>query len=102
MGFGSSGGGSNGSLAGSSDVAFTSVANDQVLAYNSSSSKWQNKTLTGTGTTAITSVSGNVVMYSTNPSSRGTSDTSKVVIFITSTQPTVMVNNDIWLSQLSI
>jgi hypothetical protein len=100
MGFGSSGGGSNGSIAGSSDVALTSVSADQVLAYNTTASKWQNKTMTSA--TAITSVTGNVVMYSTNPSVRGTSDTSKVVIFITPTQPTVMVNNDIWLSQLSI
>jgi hypothetical protein len=100
MGFGSSGGGSNGSIAGSSDVALTSVTADQVLAFNTTASKWQNKTMASA--TAITSVTGNVVMYSTNPSVRGTSDTSKVVIFITSTQPTVMVNNDIWLSQLSI
>ena len=100
MGFGGSGGGSNGNIAGSTDVALNSVANDQVLAYNTSVSKWQNKTLTSA--TTIANVSGNVVMYSTNPSNRGTADTSKVVIFITPTQPTAMINNDIWLSQLSV
>ena len=100
MGFGSSGGGGNGNISTSGDVALTGLANDQVLTYNSSVSKWQNKSF-GSATT-INNVSGNVVVYSTNPSVRGTSDTSKVVIFITPTQPTVMVNNDIWLSQLSI
>ena len=100
MGFGGSGGGSNGNIAGSTDVALNSVTNDQVLAYNTSVSKWQNKTIASA--TTIANVSGNVVMYSTNPSSRGTADTSKVVIFITPTQPTAMINNDIWLSQLSV
>ena len=99
MGFGGSGGGS-GNIAGSTDVALNNTANDQVLAYNSGTSKWQNKTLASA--TTIANVSGNVVMYSTNPANRGTSDTSKVVIFITSTQPTAMINNDIWLSQLSV
>ena len=101
MGFGGSGGGSNGNIAGSSDVALNNVANDQVLAYNSTVSKWQNKTPAG-GSTAITNVTGNAVMYSTDPAVRGTADTTKVVIFITPTQPTAMLNNDIWLSQLSV
>lgn len=101
MGFGGSGGGSNGNIAGSTDVALSNVANDQVLTYNTSTSKWQNKAPSG-GTSAITDITGNAVMYSTNPAVRGTSDTTKVVIFITSTQPTAMLNNDIWLSQLTV
>ncbi len=41
MGFGGSGGGS-GSVASSSDVALSNVANNQVLSYDTSVSKWKN------------------------------------------------------------
>jgi hypothetical protein len=40
MGFG--GGGGSSSIAGSSDVALNSLANTQVLTYDSPSSKWKN------------------------------------------------------------
>lgn len=53
MGFGGSSGGSNGNIADSTDVALNSVANDQVLAYNSSVSKWQNKTLASATTMRV-------------------------------------------------
>lgn len=43
MSFGGSGGG-GGSIAGSSDAALSSPANNQVLSYNSGVGKWQNKT----------------------------------------------------------
>ena len=97
MGLSTGGGG----LSSASDVALNNPANDQVFAYNSSTAKWQNKTIAGTST-AITNITGNAVMYSTDPAVRGTSDTTKVVIFITSTQPTAMLNNDVWLSQLTV
>ncbi len=42
MGFGGSGGG--GSLSGSSDVALNTPANNQILTYDSSTSKWKNAT----------------------------------------------------------
>ncbi len=45
MGFGGSSGGS-GSLSGSSDVALSSLANSQVLTYDTAVSKWKNQTLT--------------------------------------------------------
>ena len=48
MAFGGGGGGS-GSIAGSSDVLLSSLANSQVLAYNSASSKWNNQTPSGGG-----------------------------------------------------
>ncbi|MDB5162785.1 MAG: hypothetical protein JWO54_943 [Candidatus Saccharibacteria bacterium] len=89
-------------LSAATDVSFSNPTNDQVITYNSSTSKWQNKTFTGGGSSSITSVTGNVVMYSTDPAARGTTDQTKVVLFITSTQPTAMLNNDIWLSQLTV
>lgn len=45
MGFGG-GSGSNGSIAASSDAALSNPQNAQVLAYDSSSSKWKNTTAT--------------------------------------------------------
>ena len=46
MGFGGSGGGSS-SIAGSSDVALSSLANNHVLAYDGATAKWKNKPQTG-------------------------------------------------------
>ena len=43
MSFNPGGGGGSSSIAGSTDVALSSVQNDQVLAYDNTSSKWQNK-----------------------------------------------------------
>jgi hypothetical protein len=91
MGFGGSGGSS--SVSGSSDVVLNAPATDQVLTYDASTSKWKNK---------VTSVPANGVLYSTNPGVRPTADTTKVVLFICSTQPTAMVGNDVWLSELGV
>ena len=93
MSFGGSGG--SGSISGSSDVVLSSPATDQVLSFDSSTGKWKNKTLT-----AI--VPPNGVLYSTSPSARPTTDATKVVIFICSTQPTAMIGNDVWLSELGV
>lgn len=90
MGFGGSGGGS-GSVSGSSDVALSSPVTDQVLTYDGTTSKWKNK---------VASIPPNGVLYSTDPSTRPIADTTKVVIFICATQPTAMVNNDVWLAGL--
>ena len=90
MSFGGSGGSS--SISGSSDVVLSSPATDQVLTYNSSTGKWNNKTY----------IPANGVLYSTNPSSRPTTDTTKVVIFICSTQPTAMLGSDVWLAGLGV
>lgn len=46
MGFGGSGGGSA-SLSGSTDVALNTPANNQVLTYDSSTSKWKNAASAG-------------------------------------------------------
>lgn len=43
MGFNPGGGGGSGSISTSSDVALSSVADTQVLAYDNSSSKWTNQ-----------------------------------------------------------
>lgn len=43
------GGGGGGSIAGSSDVSLSSLQNDQVLTYDSGSSKWENKALPASG-----------------------------------------------------
>lgn len=94
MGFGGSSGGS-GSVSGSSDVALSAPATDQVLTYDGTTSKWKNKA-------AASGVPANGVLYSTNPDVRPTADTTKVVLFICSTQPTAMVNNDVWLSELGV
>ena len=93
MSFGGSGG--SGSISGSSDVVLNSPATDQVLSFDSSTGKWKNKTLTSIVPT-------NGVLYSTSPSSRPTADATKVVIFICSTQPTAMIGNDVWLSELGV
>ena len=90
MGFGGSGGSS--SISGSTDVALSGLATDQVLTYDSSTSKWKNK---------VAQIPPNGVLYSTDPSTRPIADTTKVVIFICATQPTAMVNNDVWLAGLS-
>lgn len=48
MSFGGGSGGS-GSIAGSSDVSLNSPTDNQVLAYNGTTGKWQNQTASGTG-----------------------------------------------------
>ena len=93
MSFGGSSG--SGSISGSSDVVLSGPTNNQVLTYDSSTSKWKNKTLTSVVPT-------NGVLYSTSPSSRPTTDATIVVIFICSTQPTAMIGNDVWLSELGV
>lgn len=81
-----------------------SPASGQVLGWNGAAMAWSTPA-SGSGSSsspvAINDVTGNVVVYSTDPANRGTTDTTKVVIFITSTQPTAMQNNDIWLSSLN-
>ena len=42
MGFGGSGGSGNSSISGSSDVALSNPANQEVLAFDTASSKWKN------------------------------------------------------------
>lgn len=42
-------GGGSGAISGATDVALSSVSNDQVLTYNTSTSKWTNKTMTAAG-----------------------------------------------------
>lgn len=44
MGFGGSGGSGNSSISGSSDVALSNPANQEVLAFDTASSKWKNVT----------------------------------------------------------
>lgn len=79
MGFGGSGGGS-GSISGSTDVALNSPANQQVLAYDSSTSKWKNATMSGAGNTfQYVMESGGT--YPNRPA------TTSVVVFIGSDQP---------------
>lgn len=51
MGFGGSGGG-GGSISSSSDVALNTLANKNVLGYDSGSGKWTNQSLTGTAALA--------------------------------------------------
>jgi hypothetical protein len=92
MGFGGGSGGS-GSISAGSDVALSSPATDQVLTYDAAVSKWKNK---------VAAIPPNGVLYSTDPSTRPIADTTKVVIFICSTQPTAMVNNDVWLAGLGV
>lgn len=92
MSFGGSSGGSS-SVSGSTDVALNAPATDQVLTYDSSVSKWKNKAVPAPV---------NGVLYSTNPSARPTTDATKVVLFICSTQPTAMIGNDVWLSELGV
>lgn len=41
--------GGNGGIYEASDVALSGVANDQVLAFNSTTAKWANKTMAGGG-----------------------------------------------------
>lgn len=48
MGFGGTGGGS-GSIQTSTDVALSGLANNDVLTYNTTDSKWENKQVTGGG-----------------------------------------------------
>jgi hypothetical protein len=42
MGFGGSGGGGNGTIANSTDVALNNVADNQALTYDTATGKWQN------------------------------------------------------------
>lgn len=95
-------GGGSSSIAGSSDVSLDNVEDDQVLSYSASSSKWQNKQVPSGGTSSIYEMTGNVVVYSTSPTSRPTDNADIVVIFITPTEPTVMLDNDVWLSDLGV
>ncbi len=55
MGFNPGGGGS-GSIGGSSDVALSNPANNDVLAYDISTSKWKNAPVHGGGNTSTTTV----------------------------------------------
>ena len=45
MGFGGSGGGGGGSISAASDVALNNPLNNNVLSYNSTTSKWTNSTV---------------------------------------------------------
>ena len=107
MGFGGSGGGS-GSIAGSSDVALSSPANDQVLTYDSTSAKWVNKAAaggTGGSVTIADLPAGSVVYarYNTGTSSWPARPTSRTDIMVhwvggdDSTPPSgAIANVDIW------
>lgn len=66
MGFGGSGGGS-GSIQTSSDVALSSLNNNDVLTYNTSDSKWENKPVSGGGAvSSVNSKTGVVTLAATD------------------------------------
>ncbi len=88
MGFGGSGGGS-GSVAGSSDVALNNPVNNNVLTYDSSSSKWKNAAGVDQSIYPV------VVMHNAN-ASMARPNVSNVVLWYGTVQPVNMINNDVW------
>ncbi len=97
MGFGGSGGGS-GSIASSSDVALNVPTNNDVLTYDSSTSKWKNAVSAGGGG-AVSSVAGKTGAVTLDKSDVGlanvsnTSDANKPVSSATQTALDAKVSN---------
>ncbi len=116
MGFGGSGGG--GSLSGSSDVALNSPANNEVLTYDTSTSKWKNAT--GAVSTATqNALNAKAALSYSRPEIRATSSTDWQVrasiipsgytgpvvyestLYLNHPAPTDMQNGDTWLERIS-
>ena len=90
MSFNPGGGGGSSSIAGSTDVALSSVQNDQVLAYDNTSSKWQNKVGGGAPTLANLPAGSTIsVVYDSGWPARPTARTDIIVQWIdfTTTAP---------------
>jgi len=105
MGFNPGSGGGSSSIAGSTDVALSSVQDDQVLTYESASSKWQNQNSQGGSPTIESLPAGSTVSRIYGGSSwpvRGTSRTDIIVQWIdftgsAPTPPGALAEHDIVL-----
>lgn len=95
MGFGGSSGGSS-SLSGASDVALNNPSDEQVLGYDSDTSKWQNVTAIN----PLAGISGAKVVvtqdFTTSGTARCTSRTDVTVRWRGPVEPTNMLNGDEW------
>lgn len=81
MGFGGSGSG-NGSISSSSDVALSSPSNNDVLAYNTATSKWQNQVAPSAAVSSVAGKTGSVTLSKSDVglgSVDNTSDSNKPI-----------------------
>lgn len=88
--------GGSSSIAGSSDVALDSVQNDQVLTYNSDSTKWQNQSVSGGGGGTVASVETEVMFSSLD----GASDDAKLTGFMNANRGVTMKGKTLVLDEV--
>jgi len=103
MGFGGSGGGGGGSVAGASDVALNNPANNHVLSYDTSTSKWKNSPQSGGSDTAFNYGVRPVIYYSgsawparTVPSGYSGAVKWDSAAYTTAPEPPAAINGDRW------
>ena len=101
MSFNPGGGGGSSSIAGSTDVALSSVQNDQVLAYDNTSSKWQNKAGGGAPTLANLPA-GSTLTVASPATARPTARTDISVIWVGyAAAPANAIQGDLWLEPIA-
>jgi len=88
MGFGGSGSG-GGSISGAADVALSSLANSQVLSYDSSVSKWKNSAVASATNTQV------IVRYTGSAWEARTASPAFGVLFLSTNNVNAPAPNDV-------